>query len=230
MKRQAETGRSSNDWFPQAGPWFDVFCVTAAVVLLGVIMRRGIEVDVAWMVPLFVLAFEAVDLLVGVVHWALDKYWRYDTPVVGNLVHTFRGHHPDPKELCSHSYIETNNDTYPIVVLVALLVVLIARSPGVNWFMFWLLVISANSATIHQWAHLDNPPRIVRALQRLEILVPASNHIRHHDGYMSHYCAISGHLNYVTDKLGLWRKLEWLIQRTTGVKPFHALPPELQRE
>jgi ubiquitin-conjugating enzyme E2 variant len=233
MKKQPNEkmgGYSPNDWVPWAGPWFDRGCIVLALVLLALIVRRGVGLSWPWMLGLFVLAFEINDLVVGLVHWALDKYWRYDSPIIGHLVCTFRGHHPDPQELCTHDYVETNNDMYPIVSVLAIVVLICAKTPGANWFLFWLLLIAANSATIHQWAHRERPPLVVGWLQRARILIAPAIHHRHHDGHMSHYCAISGHVNVVADGLGLWRKLEWLIARTTGAKPFHELPIELQRQ
>ena len=233
MKRRAKGGEaggySPNDWLPWAGPWFDRGCVAIGLLLLALLLWRGIGVAWSSALLLLVVAFEVNDLVVGVVHWALDKYWRYESAVVGNLVRTFRGHHPDPQELCTHGYVETNSNMYPIVGVLAVVVLVFARAPATCWFMFWLLLIAANSATIHQWAHLERPPLLVRVLQRARILIAPEIHLRHHDGHMSHYCAISGHVNYLADGLGIWRKLEWLIARTTGAKPFHELPLEVQR-
>ena len=40
-------------------------------------------------------------ILVGAAHWALDKYWEYDTPIPGNLVKTFGEPPTRPRASCA---------------------------------------------------------------------------------------------------------------------------------
>ncbi len=212
-----------NDWFPQAGKKFDIAVLIIVWMLFGVLIYTTPLVS-WWMLGLILfLAFEANDLVVGIVHWGLDKYIRYDHKVFGHLARTFREHHPRPEEIYSHGYLETNSNAYFFVMLLTIPTISLVHTPGARWFCLFFLIIGAQSATIHRWAHVPQAPRVVSLLQRWGVLLSPGHHINHHNGYMSHYCAISGHLNPFFDGLKIWRGIEYVIKKATKIAPFHEL-------
>jgi hypothetical protein len=58
----------------------------------------------------------------------------------------------------------------------------------------------------------------VRIMQRAHIINTPEGHRRYHIGFLSDYCLISGHWNYVLDGLCIWRKLEYLVSKV-GINP-----------
>jgi len=51
-------------------------------------------------------------------------------------------------------------------------------------------------------------------------LITTGHHDAHHRGpHDRRYCVINGWANYVCDATGLWRGLEWLVQKATGSIP-----------
>ena len=78
------------------------------------------------------------------------------------------------------------------------------------------------SNIIHKWAHMRHCelPKIIILLQNIGILGSHSLHRLHHAGNSSQsYCVISSYLNPILDKIKLWRVLEYIIYKLTGIKP-----------
>jgi hypothetical protein len=123
----------ANDIIPGAGKNFDIAVAVVFWLLTVILMWNTPSPDLAVLLLLFVLAVEAVDFAVGVVHWALDKYWDYDNKRLGALVETFRGHHVDPELMLHHGILKSNNNALPVGVAIALSLFYV-DSPTVVWF------------------------------------------------------------------------------------------------
>ncbi len=210
----------ANDIIPGAGKKFDIAMTVVFWLLAVTLMWKTPRPDLGVLLILFILAVEAVDFAVGVVHWALDKYWDYDHQRLGGLVKTFRGHHVDPELMLKHGILKSNNNALPVGVVMALLMFTL-ESPNLIWFFIFFVVFGAYSATIHQWAHRDDLPAAIKKLQDWNVLISPKLHEKHHEGYWSHYCAITGHWNPILDKVNFWRRVEYVIYRLTNAVPYH---------
>ncbi len=217
----------SNDIIPGVGKNFDItvivlYYMVACYIISGMLIQGKVPSVLSIAVIAFV-AIELVDFAVGVVHWALDKYWSYDHKYFGGLVITFRGHHEDVNKLLSHGVIKSNNNAFPIALLIIFVISIMDVSS--EWKVFWLLFtfFGAYSASIHRVAHIDNKDLnfIIAFLQRIGFLISKEEHEKHHNGYMSHYCAITGHFNFFLDGINFWRKLENFIEKYFNVIPYH---------
>jgi plasmanylethanolamine desaturase len=159
------------------------------------------------------------DFLSGVVHWAEDAYARKDTPIIGKLIGEANiEHHQKPRAFVARSYFESSWD----LILLATLVLAVAwYCNQLTWQVGLFALVAANANQIHKWAHRaphENGP-VITVLQRLKLLQTQKHHGKHHRGDKdSYYCSITNFLNPVLEKLGFWKGLEMVIEKTTGAK------------
>lgn len=219
----------ANDIIPGLGKKFDATVVTIFWLLIIMLMINTQRLDFWLTIILFILATEAVDFIVGGVHWALDSYWDYESPRMGNLVKTFRGHHVDPNLMLKHGLLKTNNNAM-IIALPLSIGLFYCDSIHFIWFSIFFLIVGAYSASVHQWAHREDLPSFIKKLQNWGVLISLNNHLKHHDGYSSHYCAITGHCNFITDRLGFWRGAEYVVEKITGATPHFNNEENLEIE
>ncbi len=160
----------------------------------------------------------AADLVSGAVHWAEDAYARPDTPVIGKLIAKANmEHHAKPRAFVTRNWLESSWD----LLLVGAVAIGAAWTFDVLSWPVWLFVIlSVNANQIHKWSH-QNPRengRIVTFLQRIKLLQTQRHHAKHHSGMKdTHYCSITNVVNPVLDELGVWRGLERVIAKVTGL-------------
>jgi hypothetical protein len=192
--------------------------VVAATVLLAGLL--------AWWLPVVILAAGlTADLVSGLVHWAADTWGRESWPLIGERVlRPFRVHHVNPEDMLGRSFLDLNGDvallTLPILATAG--VVPLETEGGCALAVFltawgaWALPTNQ----IHQWAHMPRPPRAVRWLQRVRLVLPPGGHRVHHESpYATHYCITNGWCNAWTARVGLFPALERAITRLTGLVP-----------
>jgi hypothetical protein len=159
------------------------------------------------------------DFASGLVHWAADTYGTPTMPVFGGFVRTFREHHADKLAITRHDAIETNGDVAIFSSPVHAALLLFVENPLGLSLMLGVFVGSYTNSQIHQWAHREHPPELVRFLQRLRILLTATHHEQHHSGpHLTHYCITTGWMNPLLDRTRFFRGLEWALARA-GIKP-----------
>lgn len=174
--------------------------------------------DLLWVLALAVpLGWVTGDFVTGVVHWAADTYGSTDTFIVGpHFVKPFRLHHQDPKEICSHDIFVTIGNTCILAVpLMILCFGLVWPAQVSTWRVFAVAVMAMMTATtvvtnlFHKWAHADDPPRLIRALQRVGLVLSPAHHETHHTHPHHHsYCITNGWCNPLLDRIKFFRRLE----------------------
>jgi hypothetical protein len=207
-------------------------CGMAATVLTGAWLGRRLVTSHAvspWWLPVaMAIGMLGADLLSGLVHWGFDTWGSVDTPVLGKLaIRTFRQHHIDPKAMLHHDFVETNGHNFALALTLTaggLCVVPVhdasQRSLFAGLCMLAMALFVSVTSQIHKWAHMDEPPRWVRPLQRMRLLLSPSHHQKHHDApHDSHYCITVGWLDELLLHTGSFRSVEAAIQRATGIKP-----------
>jgi Lipid desaturase domain len=170
------------------------------------------------------LGFVAADFLSGFVHWMADTWGTPEWPLIGKaLIRPFREHHVDEKEITRHDFVETNGNNCFISLPVATGAALLPE--GTAWlflaamtFSLCLAIFGTNQ--FHKWAHMDEPPRYARMLQRASLILPPEHHAVHHTApYAKYYCITVGWLNEALFRLRFFQTLEKIISSLTGLIP-----------
>ncbi|MFZ5756515.1 MAG: fatty acid desaturase CarF family protein [Pseudomonadota bacterium] len=158
------------------------------------------------------------DLVSGLVHWAEDAYARPGMPLVSRIAENNLLHHRKPRAFLANSWWESSADL--LAIGAAILALAWWQDALTVWLLLFVL-LAVNANQIHKWTHMSRRevPRIVGWLQRARILQTPREHARHHTGEKnSHYCVMTNVSNPVLEKLRFWTALEWLVEKTTGVR------------
>jgi len=164
----------------------------------------------------------AADLLSGLVHFACDRFFGEHTPLIGALfIAPFREHHRDPRAIARHGFCELNgNNAIALVPWLALAHIGFqpaSASLGCSFGQACLLGLTAAVAAtnqLHSWAHLRDPPRIVRTLQRAGVILsPAAHRLHHRGDHTRAYCITTGWLNGPLDRHAVFARLEAAVRR-----------------
>jgi ubiquitin-conjugating enzyme E2 variant len=205
--------------------WLEVGAILAMPFALGALLLRLAAVlhgSTAWWIALasIPLGYLAADLVSGIVHWLADRFGTPATPVLGKmLIEPFREHHADPMGITRHDFIDVNGGNFIVLVPALVAVILLAPAAGTGWpavvllsgtLSFSLAIIATNQ--FHRWAHVEQPPRLVRWLQRIGLILPKEHHAVHHTApFATHYCITVGWMNRPLEKLGIFEHIErWL--------------------
>lgn len=180
--------------------------------------------------------FVIMDLYSGILHIVLDSEvflsWRIPGFWKGAL--EFHWHHEIPQDLASKPFVEVVGDLIGVISMFTLSAHLfygpmglithhMAFSLGINFLLALWLQLG------HRMSHTRpaNRPTWVKVCQTLQILLPPSDHQKHHQTYDRNFCICHGHcnglLNWVTqnliklDQVKLWFAL-WMFM--TLVEPW----------
>jgi hypothetical protein len=206
---------------------FEIASIAAYAIAMGwLLLRIATRIDDSpfLAVSAFMLGFVAADFVSGFVHWLADTWGTPEWPLIGKaLIRPFREHHVDQKEITRHDFVETNGNNcficLPVITGAALL------PEGTVWFFIAALTFAMCLAIFgtnqfHKWAHMDDPPRAVRVLQRASLILPPDHHSVHHSApYAKYYCITVGWLNEALFQLRFFQLLEKIISRVTGLIP-----------
>lgn len=146
-------------------------------------------------------------------------------PVLGRrFLRPFRVHHVNPDDFLKRNFIDTNGDVAMICIPFLLIVFLIPLDNELGRIAAAFLIAYCACALptnqVHQWAHMRNPPWLVRWLQRRGLLLSREQHQLHHTSpFAMNYCISTGWCNRVLTAIGFFPAMEWFISRVTGAKP-----------
>ena len=219
--------RALREGYSPAVRRFEIASIAAYAAVMGWLLWRiapRIDEKPFLAISALMLGFVAADFLSGFVHWAADTWGTAEWPIIGKaLIRPFREHHVDQKEITRHDFVETNGNncfiSLPSATCAALL------PDGTVWFFlatmtFSLCLAIFGTNQFHKWAHTDEPPRIVRLLQRASLILPPEHHAVHHTApYAKYYCITVGWLNEALFQLRFFQTLEKVITRLTGLIP-----------
>jgi ubiquitin-conjugating enzyme E2 variant len=148
-------------------------------------------------------------------------------PVLGRrLLHPFRVHHVNPDDFLRRRFIDTNGDVAFLAIPV--LVIALALPATGSWrgipamFVTAFCAIGLVTNQVHQWAHMQRPPFVIRILQDWGIILDRDAHRRHHTfPYAANYCIATGWCNRGLAAIDFFRRLERAVTVTTGLVPRH---------
>jgi ubiquitin-conjugating enzyme E2 variant len=197
-----------------------LFCAGYVAVTLRAADASWVSIVAAVLIGYFVADFAS-----GLVHWGLDTW--FDERSLGRAAAIGREHHTHPQHALDYGFLENSAlGSAPSLVVIGLAATVTALCPVsvVTWCLMVVWLITATGlffgTSFHSLAHRPSRPALVRLCQRLHLLIPPEQHWKHHRGDQTiRYCVISGWANHVCDPLGVWRKLEWLVQALTGAEP-----------
>ena len=157
------------------------------------------------------------DFLAGVIHWLEDAYGTEDTPVLGPLViRPNIVHHHYPRFFTKLTWWQSSWD----LLLIGLLMIGGAAWAGVlTWHVWLFALLSINANQVHKWSHQTRAEngRVVSFLQDCWILQTPRQHALHHtDPKNTYYCPMTNLVNPTLEFIGLWPKLEAVIEALTG--------------
>ena len=197
-----------------------------ALVLLNLARFGSTPELLGWWVPLAaLLGLVLADFVSGVVHWMADTWGSEDTPWVGpRFVRPFRIHHTDPLAMLRGDFFETNGNTALLALPLLLAALALPLGHGLGRFLAVFLVafcvFGFATNQIHKWAHMGEPPRVVRWLQcRGLILAPPHHDVHHTAPFATNYCITSGWCNGLLASIGFFPALERWISSLTGLTP-----------
>jgi hypothetical protein len=146
-------------------------------------------------------------------------------PMVGERVLLpFRVHRVNPDDILRRSFLEASGDVAALTIpaLIALLFVPVHNEAGqiVSVAGTGCCAVGMLTNQIHQWAHRPAPPRPVRLLQALGLVLRPGDHARHHTSpFALHYCITTGWCNALLEATGFFRRLETALTALTGIRP-----------
>lgn len=173
------------------------------------------------------LVILAADFIAGLVHWFEDAYIREHTPIVGKFIgrpNTL--HHHLPRYMTHFGWWHSSRE----LVFCSAAIVLVAWGVGLlTWHVWLFAIVGANGNQIHKWAHRTRREngKIISWLQDIRILQTPQHHAVHHTNPKEvHYCPITNVVNPVLDGIHFWEALEWLLEKTTGLRrqPDSSVP------
>lgn len=173
--------------------------------------------------------YVAADFMSGLVHWIGDTWGNPSLPIVGQyFIRPFREHHVDQTAITRHAFTETNgaNCLATMFVLLPTIALLYSSiSPivfGFHVFAFAMTMGVFGTNQFHKWSHLptERRPKIIKALQKIGLILEPKHHAKHHSApYDTYYCITVGWLNPILAKIKFYKGMEWLITKITGVMP-----------
>lgn len=195
------------------------WAATALSAGAGVFLDVGV-LEILALALLTPITWLLVDVLSGVVHWALDTYGSPQTPLIGPVIGDFRHHHVDQSAILDKGFLECcGGAAVPALGVLALLDLAVWWTGSVVLLGVGIVFISGSVLTnyIHRHAHHPAPTPVMRALQRLRLVLPPAEHRRHHRGdHRRGYGITNGWSNPLLERLGAYRGAEIVLSTLRG--------------
>ena len=157
------------------------------------------------------------DFVTGIGHWLEDAYGTEETPVIGPLVikpNIVHQHYPR-----LFTKLTWWQSSWDLLLLGALIVGGAAWADVLTWHVWLFAILCINANQVHKWSHQTRAEvgPVVSFLQDYWILQTPRQHALHHtDPKNTFYCPLTNLLNPALEFVGLWPKLEAVIEALTG--------------
>jgi Lipid desaturase domain len=183
--------------------------------------------------PLVLLAIAVAtflaDFVSGLLHWAFDTWFSADPKPLRRMVFVVREHHLRPARIFRYRLRDEAGMLSWFGLLLSapfLAFALIpAGEPGPVRVAAAVAGVTASLEIVlmlefHKCGHRIRRGRLIRALQRMHLLLSPEQHLRHHTGeHDVNYCLITGVADRTVGRLGVFRLLERCITGLTGAVP-----------
>lgn len=230
--------------FPTAGPISRSDAIFH--VIGGVVNTLWTLSAIAWLIvtwakirpsTLFVIASVLAgiligDLITGLLHWAFDTWFNEEIKFLRRMVLIVREHHIYPNRMFEYSFYHDAGALSVMAFLLTspLFTYAFLQSAGDSQGFRLLYYAVCAGVTIslavvfmfefHKFGHRRDASQVVRLLQRLNLVLSYTHHMKHHSGrHDKNYCLINGHADRIFGAAGGWRALESIISSLTGATP-----------
>jgi ubiquitin-conjugating enzyme E2 variant len=230
LASQAPSGLPRHDEISVVRRIWEAACITTAAGLLVVNIARLTNAQAAsswWLLAAAAAGCVGADLASGFVHWLADTWGSETMPLLGRrFVRPFRVHHVNPDDFLRRSFLDTNGDVamlvVPILTAGLLLPFDVAWGQTISAFVTAFAAVALPTNQVHQWAHMREPPRLVRWLQDHRIILSRGDHARHHRApYAINYCISTGWCNWLMTRGEFFRYFERAVTFFTSLSPRH---------
>lgn len=167
----------------------------------------------------------SADLITGHAHWAEDAYCTDNTKnnfwlhIVGKHVCDPNiEHHLLPNQIADSPFFVRNWVTFVIAGVASLAAFLL----GFSWPVLLTIVLSGFANEVHTWNHIRDADMnsIQRFFRDAGLIQSKQQHMKHHKPpYMNNYCVMISFNNAWMDRIGYWRFLEKIVEKTIRIKP-----------
>jgi len=190
----------------------------AMATILGAQIAGGFAADPSLIVPALLAApptLIAADFVSQAFHKWLDSYAKEESRIWGTATREFRKHHEYPGNLNHVDYLSHVAAFGKLFAPVFAVAPFVDMDP-VTGTCVWLALVSLfNSTEIHRQAHLKEPGKFFRLLQKAKLTISKKLHMRHHSPpFDSNYSVLNGWSIPLTRKLDLWNRLDRLWYKT----------------
>jgi len=223
MRRRLLGTSSTGSAWTGAKAVLDRACVGLFLLIWGAALVKfgpGLANGERWLATVGGLlgGYLLADLLAGAVHWMADRFFEPRTPLLGPmLIAPFREHHDDALDITRHDFFEVSGNNALVTLPVIAVIALLPRPVDVAMHVVVALGLSLTLSLFltnqfHSWAHSPSPPRWVRPLHAWGLILTPARHARHHRAEHDRaYCVTSGWLNPLLDRIGVFDRLEGLV-------------------
>lgn len=180
-----------------------------------------------WILLAILAGFVTADFLSGLIHWTGDTWFSDTMPILGQrLLKPFRVHHVNPDDFLRRNVLDTNGDVAAIVIpfLIAVFWISATNPWSATLAVYVVSFCAAGLPTnqVHQWAHMKNPPTVIRWLQSSRLILSRRAHLKHHKApHIDNYCIALGWCNPLLTAIDFFPRLEITVTQLTGLQPRH---------
>ena len=167
----------------------------------------------------FFVCLWAADFVTGLAHWLEDTYCLESYPLIGSFIcEPNIEHHVDPQLMVREgTFFSRNLLQWGLCGGVYVLLWLLGLG-GI--FTFVTLLFASFGNEIHRWNHMSKTNGFVTFMKDSGLIQVQKQHSLHHkQPHNQYYCVMTSLLNSVLERVNFWRKLEWVVQVTTGIAP-----------
>ena len=159
------------------------------------------------------------DFITGFFHWLEDTYCLEHVPLIGGFIcEPNIQHHIDPNDIVRDGTFVSRN--YFQWILCGGIFALLCLLGFGNIYTFLTLLMASFGNEVHRWNHMSSNGPIVSFLKESGLIQIQRQHSLHHKPpFAQYYCTLTSQLNPMLERLNFWRRLEHVIEATTGITP-----------
>jgi len=163
----------------------------------------------------------SADFGSGVLHWSVDNYGNGRTPIMGNIIAAFQGHHAAPWTITERGFC---NNVHKLCIpfgIPTMTLINFISGPSTTIFFAFFCMAEILSQEFHKWAHTtkNEVPSYVNTLQKIGVSIARTQHANHHrQPYAGNYCIVSGLCNEALDNSCFFRRLEHVVYNLNGIE------------
>ena len=159
------------------------------------------------------------DFTTGFFHWMEDTYCWEEVPIIGNFIcEPNIQHHIDPLDIVhGGTFFSRNILQWTLCSIVFLILCVFGLG---NSYTFLTLLFTSFGNEVHRWNHMTRTGPLIALLKETGLIQVQRQHSLHHKPpYAQYYCTLTSQVNPILERLNFWRRLEAVIQWTTGIAP-----------